>query len=153
MMIETIVFINISTTSLFLFTLKGLKLKPTHFASHINKYSTPSRERGFWTNSFIRRRRDFGYSTTTRGGIQRDHIDPKSKLQCSSLFLTQNINFIWDHAIPLDFSFSGFYNDGSHGFCLLAAPQHKNFHIRLSINTTTLLMHYVAEGESHNSFL
>ena len=45
MMIETIVFINISTTSLFLFTLKGLKLKPTHFASHINKYSTPSRER------------------------------------------------------------------------------------------------------------
>ncbi|KAL2598125.1 hypothetical protein AAZV13_11G204700 [Glycine max] len=42
---ETVVFINISTTSLFLFTLKGLKLKPTHFPSHINKYSTPSTER------------------------------------------------------------------------------------------------------------
>ena len=33
MIIETVVFINISTTSLFLFTLKGLKLKPSWYST------------------------------------------------------------------------------------------------------------------------
>ena len=43
------------------------------------------------------------HSTATGGGIQRDRIDPKSQIYKFSL-----LN-IWDHAIPLDSSFGGFY--------------------------------------------
>ncbi|ESW35489.1 hypothetical protein PHAVU_001G239100 [Phaseolus vulgaris] len=53
-----------------------LKLKPTHFLSH--NHNTPT----------IQKKKGFGYSTATGGGIQRDRIDPKSNLSYSLFPLT-----------------------------------------------------------------